>query len=62
MSNRDGCKVYGNQHGTYIRLEGELLDKVTRASASLGMTVEQFVIAAIEEKAMMVLVGSPSRR
>ncbi len=42
------CRVYGNQHGTYVVLTGELADRIDMACKALGITPEEFVDRALK--------------
>jgi len=53
---KDGdVKVYGNQHGTYIRLQGATLRLYQQLSATTGKTVDELLMGDIERKCRQVL-------
>ncbi len=43
------CRVYGNQHGTWVVLTGELADRIDKACKALNITPEEFVKRALTD-------------
>jgi len=52
---KSDVRVYGNQHGSWIELSGELLARFQTMSRLTGKTVEELLMTAIDEKVQRVL-------
>jgi hypothetical protein len=48
-------RVYGNQHGTWIEVKGELLSRLQTMAHLTGTTVEALLMEIIDKKCREVL-------